>query len=463
MGFRNKIAVVCVGVILSFPAFTQSVLENYIQTGLKNNPGIREKEASTKQMESLLRQNRSYFMPSAGINARYSVAGGGRTIEFPIGDLMNPVYEGLTGLYQLHGIPVTAPSPLQNEEFPFLRPTEQETKLRIVQPLYNPDILINYKISEKKLEVAKLELQWAKRELVKKIKVAYYQYLEASELLSMLNSAKSLVNENLRVANSLYKNEKATIDRVYRAEAELKNFELKIADAGNKVNLARAYFNTLLNRETSADIETEIVNGPVNPQTIPDTDSLISLAEGQREELLVLKVYTRINDLGTSMYRMKKTPRVNAVLDYGFQGEKYTFTNEDDYYMASVIFSWDIFNGFRNRNKIAESRYLADAIGYKYEAARQNIRLEVINAVQEYSSAELKWNASLAAEKAAESNYKIVEKKYLNEMASHLEKLDALTTLVSAKSRRIISYYETKAYYAGIERVACIYPLNDLI
>lgn len=42
---------------------------------------------------------RGMFLPSVSIEARYSRAGGGKIIEFPVGDLMNPVYG--TGLLYL--------------------------------------------------------------------------------------------------------------------------------------------------------------------------------------------------------------------------------------------------------------------------------------------------------------------------------------------------------------------------
>ena len=41
------------------------------------------------------------FLPDISMNARYTVARGGRIIEFPVGDLLNPVYITLNMLTAL--------------------------------------------------------------------------------------------------------------------------------------------------------------------------------------------------------------------------------------------------------------------------------------------------------------------------------------------------------------------------
>jgi hypothetical protein len=100
----------------------QSNLEWYIQEGLKNNLALKQKEFSLNRSIAALDEARGLFMPSIGINARYTRADGGREIVFPIGDLMNPVYSSLNSLMGYDAFPTD----LENESINFLREKEHD-------------------------------------------------------------------------------------------------------------------------------------------------------------------------------------------------------------------------------------------------------------------------------------------------------------------------------------------------
>ncbi len=70
-------------------------LDDYLDQAMTNNPALAqasfEVEAERQRLENL----RARFYPSLALQARASVAEGGRTIDFPAGDLLNPVYTTL--------------------------------------------------------------------------------------------------------------------------------------------------------------------------------------------------------------------------------------------------------------------------------------------------------------------------------------------------------------------------------
>ena len=74
---------------------TSPVLESYIAEGLKNNLNLKQKNLSYLAALEDLEIARGAFFPDIRFNARYTVADGGRLIEFPVGDLLNPVYSTL--------------------------------------------------------------------------------------------------------------------------------------------------------------------------------------------------------------------------------------------------------------------------------------------------------------------------------------------------------------------------------
>ncbi|HMG91843.1 MAG TPA: TolC family protein, partial [Chryseolinea sp.] len=73
----------------------QTVLDAYIQEGLKSNLVLQQKTISWEQAQQSLQVARSFFLPSVNLLTDYTSGEGGRSISMPIGDLLNPVYASL--------------------------------------------------------------------------------------------------------------------------------------------------------------------------------------------------------------------------------------------------------------------------------------------------------------------------------------------------------------------------------
>jgi hypothetical protein len=96
-------------------------------------------------------------------------------IEFPIGDILNPVYGTLNQLTESNQFPT-----LNNEAIPFLRPQEHETRLRFMQPLLQPASWYNYQIRHTQVDVQSNAVAVYKRQLEADIRSSFYTYLKTS-------------------------------------------------------------------------------------------------------------------------------------------------------------------------------------------------------------------------------------------------------------------------------------------
>ena len=83
--------------ILSDAAFGQDFMP-MIQKVWQNNQQLAAKDFEIKSAISSLEEAKSMYGPSVLFNAQYTLSTGGRTILFPIGDLLNPVYNSLNKL-----------------------------------------------------------------------------------------------------------------------------------------------------------------------------------------------------------------------------------------------------------------------------------------------------------------------------------------------------------------------------
>src|SRR5215203_3867819 len=139
----------------------QSKLEDYIFYGLDHNLVLEQKEISLDQAQQSLQIAKSYFLPSINVLADYTSGQGGRSIEFPIGDLLNPVYSSLNQLTQSDQFPQ-----LENVKTNFFPKNFYDAKVRTSLPLINSDLYINKNIQGQKILLKEYEVETYRRQLV---------------------------------------------------------------------------------------------------------------------------------------------------------------------------------------------------------------------------------------------------------------------------------------------------------
>ena len=76
----------------------QQVLDEYIEVGLKNNIVLQQKNISLEKAMLSLQIANGMFSPSLNVLGNFINSVGGRSISFPVGDLLNPVYSTLNQL-----------------------------------------------------------------------------------------------------------------------------------------------------------------------------------------------------------------------------------------------------------------------------------------------------------------------------------------------------------------------------
>lgn len=448
-------------VVLGFSQ--ESVLDSYIKEALESNLSIIQKKSQAEKAEWEFRESKGLFMPSLSFNARYTVAHGGRSIDIPVGNMLNGVY------YTLHQISskmneygltdqIFPDTSLENQAITFLRPREHETKLQLIQPLFSPKIYFNYKIRREMLDAYDTDIRIAQRLIVAEVKKAYFNYLKALELQKLVENTMDLADENIRVNESLFANDKVTVDAVYRSKAEKEKLVQKAAEAERYERTASAYFNYLLNRSFEELIQ---VDENILIPFDQDSRSEVLTSVSEREELQFLEALTEVQDQVVKLNKYNSLPNLVAVVDYGFQGEKYRFTNKDDFAMASLVLKWDLFSGLQNYARIQQSKVDRLIMETQLEDARAKINLQVIDAFYDLEASVKSQSAAKAQTESAEKAFNIVNKQFSQGMVNMLQFLDARNTMTMAQENQVISRYEMYIKYADYEKAAALYKFDE--
>jgi len=420
-------------------------LEEYIQTALANNLELSQQEFSYQEAQARLDQAKALFWPKVSINGRYSLAEGGRTIDFPVGDLVNPAYQNLNRVNQfISGNDPTYPAyptyaPINNEQTSFLRATEQETTIRLEMPVYNQALLHNRQIQENLVDASEATLAGFRRQLAKDVEQAYYTYAQAYYGRQILADALALVRENLRTTQSLQTYHQATAADVYTAEAQVAGILQELAVARQREQSAQAYFNTLLNRDYTAAIQlpAATVEAPLSALSVTAAQQQ---AFQQRAELQQLNFYLAAAEQQRKIATGNRLPTVNLRTDYGVQGTTYSFGADDDFVMASVVFAIPLFDRSTSA-KVQEATLAQQRLGAQQAAAEQQIGLQIVNQYYALTAAQEQIKQAKARRTAAGEAFRLQQRLYEQGQSNQVTWQNARTNLTTAEQQLVIAQY----------------------
>ncbi len=435
--------------MISSVGFSQSqILQGYISQGIERNLTLQQHDFDVKKSQERLHQAKALFLLQISFDASYTRAGGGRSIDFPVGDLLNPVYNALNQMGGSEQFPT-----IENVNEQFLPNDFHDTRIRLIQPLFNSDIYFASKAQERMVSVEEARRQTFVNELRYDIQAAYYAYLSTVEALKIFEQSAEVLEELVRVNKSLVANDKATYDVVYTSEAELSQLRSQIIDAEKNVRVSRSYFNFLLNRDLEEAIDID--------ETVKDdrfvfnaVSQLSADAFANRQEL---EQVNRAIDANQYLVKLNKNnaylPNMNLVVDAGYQGFGYSFDSNQDYWLAQLSLSWNIFKGGSKKSKIRESEYELERLNSQYEQLRDQIQLQVINAYNEYLAATENVEAARSGELSAQKSFHIIDKKYRENQVLLVEYLDAQNKHRNAQLSRSIAEYNALAKAAELRKV----------
>ena len=423
-----------------FSGYSQSKLYNYIQIGLKSNEVIKQHNFDINKSMYALKEAHALFYPTVSLNANYTKADGGRTIDIPIGDMLNPVYNTLNQITNSNAFPS-----LQNQSVLINPDNFYDAKIHTTMPLLNFEIIYNKRIKSQQTSLQKIELEIYQRELVKEIKIAYYKYLQSIEGINIYQDALKLVKENQRVNQSLFKNDKINRTAVLRSDNEVIRIEANLETAKQVSSNAKTYFNFLINQKLDSEIEIDS-----NDESTPTI--LVNENTSNREELSKLTQVSEINSNVSKLTESYWYPKLSGFADFGFQDFDFEVNKQSRYYFAGVGLEWNIFSGNKNKYKLKQVEEDSKKISSQTDNVRQQLLLQFQVSQNNLKSALEQFNADKNQKESAKKYNEDITKLYKEGQAIYIELLDAQNQLVNAQLNTNISLYNSWIAFAELER-----------
>ena len=434
--------------------------ERYVQAAWDGNTALQSRALDVEEARVRLAELRSALQPRVDLVARYSRADGGRTIEFPAGDLLNGVHRTLNEYLVGQGRPAAFP-PLANAAIPLLRREEQETKLRVTQPLYRPEITRGVRAARAGVESREAQLAALRRELRLTVLAGYFGHQQAGTAVRILEAAAEVTAEARRVNQVLAEAGKLTEDRVLRAEADALAVAQQLAEAVRDRDLARAQLNFLVGRPLTTPIE-EPAPGEIEALA----DRLVAagapadtLSADGREELRAVQRALDAATAAEGAVKARLQPTLGLGIEGGVQGEHYRTGGDANFVMGSLVAEVNLWDGHERRSALVRAQVERRRAELLVKDTRDRLALQLQQARDDHGAALAGYRAARARATAAQRAFAVVRQRDREGLANQLTFLDARNEATRAELAHAIAQQRLLVAQAALDRAAALTPL----
>lgn len=434
------------------PTGQSAILEGYIREGLVNNLALRQESLEISRVTESLNQAKSLFYPRIAFNPTYSLAAGGRRLEFPVGDLLNPAYKTLNQLTGSDRFPTNIENVNQ-----LLAPNNfHDTKLSVNYSIFNTDIHYNYLIQKQLVTAQEARKRVVENELRYNIATAYYQYLQTLDAIRIFENSRNVLSELTRLNEKLVSNNVATKEIVTSARYEVSKVDQQLTIAEKNRETARAYINFLINRDLTATVDVDSSLTKILPESTENLVDLQQTALRGRQEVAQLngsleaaRSAVKLNEANA------KIPNVYVGANTGFQGFGYTFKNQA-YVVAQFGLQWDLFRGYEKRSKIQQAKIQTEALQTRLSELQRQIQLQVLQAYYDLDAATENLTATQSGMLNADQTFRVIDSKYRNGQSLLIEFLRYQNDRLTAQLQHSLARTDVLIKRAALDRAVAI-------
>ena len=420
------------------------LLDSVATVALERNLGVRRAALRVREAHAEVREARGRLLPSLVIDARYTEANG----AIDVGDLVNPAYRALNQLTGSNSFPTNVSVTL---------PLRQESKLRTVMPLFNGALYANIAGARAMRDLRGAELDAARRKLDAEARIAWLDWARASRAVEIWDAAITVIAENVRVSQRCVEAGTMTADAVLSARAALADAQQQRLEAERVRDASRGVVNLMLNQPDDTPLalpSTEDVPGA--PELTLDAALVASSRREEHRMAAAGALGARAQGRAASSAFL---PAVGLAVDYGVQGDAYRFNRQHDIATASVVLSWNVFNGGQDQARRAAANAAYRGAELRADEIERQIALDVRTAWDAARVARAAVETANARLIAARAAFTLVDRRLTEGLASHLEWSDARSKLTSAELNQLLMQYLLASRGIDLERAAALRDL----
>ena len=326
----------------------------------------------------------------------------------------------------------------------------------VTQPIFAGFSHLNqYKIASLGLDVAEINENLVRQEIIFNAKKTYFSLLKAQKLFDIAQNTVTQLKAHKEVAHNYYQVGMTPLNDFLQAEVELANAEQELIVARNQMENAESGLNNLLRRPLDTPVKIKDIIEYLSFEQ--ELEYCLAEAEKNRLEIKVDELEVEIAERETALAQKDYYPSIDLKGSYFKNGATWDVDggegiSDPSGWNVLATASWDFWEWGKTAYGTREKKSRLSQARLKKEEVLDNIHLQVKNAYLRTKEAE---KAILTVEKAieqAKENFRINQERYKEQIATSTDVLDAQTLLSRTTSNYYSALYEFKISKAALHK-----------
>jgi outer membrane protein TolC len=319
------------------------------------------------------------------------------------------------------------------------------TKLDVLQPILNMDLIYQKKAAEKQNTVYQYQTQRTKENIRFEVQKAYLQ-------LGLVYASKNVLEEALATSKSVlvftenrFKQGLIQKSDLLNSELQVRSIETNLAKTRENISNASDYLSLLMGQTTGIIYKVS----PIISQSSSIQENQ-TLLQTNRADFMAMQKAIEASDLGIEASKKSYLPKLNAFGSYQLNDSK-MFGFGANAYLAGIQLSWDIFKGNRTKNNINSQVLERNKLSSQLEQQIEQGQLELNKTYRELQHAKFEMLQQEKAVEQATESLRIIENRYQQGLVNTTDVLMASTQLAQQKLALVQAIFNRNTSIAQIE------------
>lgn len=444
----SKHALSALGVLISIswslPIFAETLsFAQCVDTALKQNLDLVISRSQIEQAQAGLNEAQSYRMPKLTVSVNAAGSNDALTAFGMKLSQRNATFNDF-GLNQYTGVGAVAPDSLNNPGFT----TNVNTRFEVQLPLYTGGkISSGIQQAQAYIKAARNGDEAARQRVIFQVLQAYQGVHAARAYLNVARQGEAAASSQVKTMESLVKGGVIVKSDLLSAEVHLQDIRVQRTQAENAVSSALDQLHLLLGMPLSQPLD---VGAPVNiTPTIATPEALRQTAITNNPGINALRQQVSASQANVGVAKAAYKPQVGLMLRQEWNDPRFGFSANS--YTVGGSVSWTAFDGGVTRATVARARASQQETAAKLAQAEAGIAYQVAEARRKADEAEQRLAVRKLGSAQAEEAASLVNKRYVNGVATITEQLGAQAQLDKARADVVAAEYDVAIQRANLK------------
>jgi outer membrane protein len=295
--------------------------------------------------------------------------------------------------------------------------------------------ILRAKLSE---ELAGLNYEKDKQEIKLLLLGKYLELYELYNSRTIYEKNIQLAQRRLSDLGKLQKEGLVITNDLIRSQLQIADFKLDVDHLENNISIVNNDLNVVLNLPASTRIipDTTLINEMTQETTL---NEYLQSAYATQPEMKATKINEKISEKNVALEKSARLPTISLYAGDALQ-RPFLLTLEplDIYYnayQAGLKLQYNISSIYHAKDKIRQANLELAQQQTKTEWQKQQTEIAVNTAYTRYKEAKQDYVTLTKSLELADDNFRVVEKKFINQLAQITDMLDASTSKLAAELR----------------------------